>query len=264
MAGHETDPLRRFSDRVDDYVRYRPGYPPGLFDVLAQETGIGAGWSVADIGAGTGMLTRLLLDRGCRVAAVEPNDSMRRAADRALSGRDGFTSVAGRAEATTLPDDSADLVTAAQAFHWFEPKATRREFERILRPPGWAAVVWNTRETDATPFMRAYERLLVECAVDYTSVDHRIARERIAAFLPDPVVRRLPHRDWLELDQALGRMQSASYVPGPGHPAHAAIVSGLREIFERHAGHEPGAEASAPRRVAFVYTTEVYVGSILR
>ena len=140
------DPKERFTNRVDDYVRYRPGYPPELFEMLLVECGLGQESRVADVGSGTGILTRALLEAtGARVAAIEPNAAMRAAAERSLAGEPRFESLSSSAEATGLPGASVDLVIAAQAFHWFDPPRTRAEFARILKPRGKVALVWNQR-----------------------------------------------------------------------------------------------------------------------
>ena len=135
----------RFSDRVENYVRYRPGYPPEILPVLSAECGLTRDHVIADIASGTGIWTRTLLENGNPVYAVEPNVDMRQAGDRLLADFPRFTSVAGSAEATTLPDASVDFVTAAQAAHWFDRPRTRREFLRILKPQGWLVLLWNER-----------------------------------------------------------------------------------------------------------------------
>jgi SAM-dependent methyltransferase len=150
---------------VDDYVKYRPSYPSALFDALERDCGLAKRSVVADVGSGTGIASELLLERGYRVYGIEPNRAMRGAAERALSrwgggGRGDFVSIEGRAEATGLENESVELVFAAQAFHWFEREACRREFSRILRPQGFVALVWNDRSEDASPFLSAYEALL--------------------------------------------------------------------------------------------------------
>jgi SAM-dependent methyltransferase len=136
----------RFGDRVDDYVRYRPDYPAALLDWLQREQGVDSSWRVADIGAGTGISSKLFLDAGYRVTAVEPNAPMRAAAERWLKAYAGFDAVDGGADATGLPDASVDLVTVAQAFHWFDAAAAAREIHRVLRPEGRLAIVWNRRD----------------------------------------------------------------------------------------------------------------------
>ena len=118
----------RFSDRVENYVRYRPGYPPEVIQELKSECGLMASHVIADIASGTGIWTRMLLENGNPVFGVEPNAEMREAGERLLAAFPKFTSVAGTAEATTLADQSVDFVTAAQAAHWFDRERARREF----------------------------------------------------------------------------------------------------------------------------------------
>ena len=156
------DPTRRFSDRVDNYVRYRPSYPTAVLETLRSECDLSVATVVADIGSGTGILTRLFLENGNRVYGVEPNAEMRGAAEKLLRDFPGFESVAGTAEETGLAANSIDLVVAAQAFHWFDPDRAGMEFQRILRPGGWVALVWNERLVGASPFLREYEELLSE------------------------------------------------------------------------------------------------------
>ena len=163
------DAKQRFSNRAADYVRYRPGYPSELLDVLRKECDLRPGHVIADIGSGTGFLSELFLKNGNAVFGVEPNREMREAGELHLQSYRGFVSVEGSAEATTLPEACADFVAAGQAFHWFEPEKTRAEFRRILRPQGWVVAIWNFREME-TPFARAYEDILVKYGTDYTRV----------------------------------------------------------------------------------------------
>jgi len=162
----------RFSDRVENYVRYRPGYPAGALQLLQAECGLAPAHVVADIASGTGIWTRMLLENGNPVYGVEPNAEMRQAGERLLASFPNFTSVAGKAEATTLAGSSVDFVTAAQAAHWFDRESSRQEFARILRPGGWLVLLWNERVTDATTFLRAYEQLLLTYGTDYELVRH--------------------------------------------------------------------------------------------
>lgn len=225
----------RFSDRVADYVRYRPDYPHTLLSWLQDELGVANDWHVADVGAGTGISSRMFLDAGYRVTAVEPNATMRAAMTAWLGGVDGFRAVDGSADATGLPDGGIDLVTVAQAFHWFDPGSTRREFRRILRPSGLAAIWWNSRRLAGTAFLAGYEALLQRHCTDYTDVAERHAddaqmREWFGAGLRGEA--RFEHRQRLDFGALRGRLLSSSYAPRPGHPGHEPMMRALRELFD--------------------------------
>src|SRR5271166_831925 len=173
------DATQRFSSRVDNYVRYRPGYPTEVLELLKNECGLTSDSVIADIASGTGIFTRMLIENGNHVFGVEPNDDMRRAGEQFLRSYSGFSSIAGMAEATTLPGHSVDMVTAAQAAHWFDREKARREFVRICRPGGWTVLLWNERRTSSTPFLRAYEQLLVQYGTDYQDVRSERTTEQI-------------------------------------------------------------------------------------
>jgi len=230
------EPTRRFSGRVADYERGRPGYPAALFDRLLELTGLGAGAVAADLGAGTGISSAPLVERGLRVIAVEPNAAMREAAERRLGELPGFRAVDGRAEATGLDDASVDLVLAAQAFHWFDPDRSRREIERILRPGGWVALVWNARRAAGRPFLESYERLLLDFGTDYAEVGHRgVAAGKLERFFgAAPLHERFENAQALDLEGIRARLLSSSYVPAAGEPGHAEMLEELERIFARH------------------------------
>lgn len=246
------DSTKRFSDRVDDYIRYRPGYPREAIALLEAEVGLGPGTFVADVGSGTGIFAEMLLRAGATVYGVEPNTEMRRAAERRLAACPRFRSVSGSAEATGLEDKSVDLVTAAQAFQWFHPESARAEFRRILRRDGWVALVWNDRKPDATPFLAGYEALLRTVSLDYEQVKHRnVDRARLTEFFQTDAYRtavfpNAQHFDWQGL---YGRAMSSSYVPAEGHPRHAEFAQVLRALYDRH---------NRDGRVEFLYDTRVY------
>lgn len=248
------DPTLRFGDRADDYVRGRPGYPPALLGLLADRCGLDADTVAADLGSGTGIFAALLATRAGRVYAVEPNEAMAAQARALCAGLAAFVDVRGRAEATTLDAASIDLATAAQALHWFEPEATRRELARILKPEGWFAAVWNQRRTGASPFLRAYEELLRRWGTDYATV-HRPAREdgAVRALFPGGRFERdaLPHAQRLDGAALRARLLSSSYVPAADDPRRAPMLDELDALFARH--QEDG-------RVTIEYDTEVYWG----
>jgi SAM-dependent methyltransferase len=227
----------RFSDRVENYVRYRPGYPPEVVQELQSECGLIASHVVADIASGTGIWTRLLLENGNPVFGVEPNAEMRQAGERLLAAFPKFTSIAGTAEATTLADRSVDFVTAAQAAHWFDRAGARREFVRILKPGGWLVLLWNERLTDATAFLRDYEQLLVTYGTDYQDIRHEHTTSAVNEFFdPSPFQERtFAMRQEFDYAGVEGRLLSSSYAPGPEHSKHAPMLRELRGIFEANA-----------------------------
>jgi len=245
----------RFSDRVENYVRYRPGYPAEVLLALKTECGLTPSHAIADIASGTGIWTRILLENGNPVFGVEPNAEMRQAGERLLAAFPKFTSIAGTAEATTLLDASVDFVTAAQAAHWFDRKRTRQEFSRILKPGGWLVLLWNERLTDSTPFLRDYENLLQAYGTDYADVRHEHTTDAVNVFFDPAPFRERAFAMRQEFDYAglEGRLLSSSYAPGPGHPKHAPMVRELHRIFEAHA---------VAGRVSFDYKTKMYFGRL--
>jgi SAM-dependent methyltransferase len=248
------DPTRRFSNRVADYVRYRPSYPRGVIDVLTRAGALTQVSAVADVGSGTGLLTRLFLKHGNRIWGIEPNAEMRAAGEEELRGFPGFVSVAASAEETGLPDGAVDLVVAGQAFHWFDRGRARAEFSRILRGEKPVALIWNERLVDVSPFLRAYEGFLKAYATDYTQVDHRqMTPEVIGAFFAPGGVElvTLPNRQVFDFEGLRGRVLSSSYTPAAGEPRHEEMLRALRDVFDAHA--EGGT-------VAFEYETRVYLG----
>jgi len=256
--GRIGDPTRRFTDRAADYACGRPSYPAALVDALREGCGLDRSWVVADVGSGTGNLSRLFLDAGNRVEAVEPNREMREAAERAFAGRPGFHSVDGRAEATGLAAESVDLVTAGQAFHWFDRELARAEFGRILRPrpERWIALVWNDRQAEAGPFMRDYEALLVRHGDDYRQVKRLWPTdEDLARFFGDrPAWKRsLPNEQLLDREGLRARARSSSYVPAVGRPGHRELMEALDMLFERH---------GRQGRVIVPYVTRLWVGAV--
>lgn len=246
----------RFSNRVDAYVKYRPGYPEKLFDHLAAAVGLARDWRVADIGSGTGISTEMLLKRGCEVYAVEPNEPMRRAAERLLERYPNFHSVAGTAESTNLPGACVDLIVGAQAFHWFDPPRARAEFTRIGKPGAWTALIWNDRRIDNSAFAVAYEALLHERGIDYDRVNHRnVGDPQIAAFFAPRqfFTATFENRQEFDWEGLYGRAMSSSYVPARDHPGHAAFVAGLRTVYANHA---------VRGLVSLEYDTRLYYGQL--
>jgi len=229
-------PEERFSNRVDDYVRARPGYPPSVVATLVTRFGLTPEWAIADVGAGTGISAALLLAHGCTVIAVEPNAAMREAAFARLGRNPRFRAVGGAAEATTLDPASVDAVIAAQAFHWFDKPRFRAECLRIMRPGGVVALLWNVRRANASPFAAGYERLLLDFATDYLTVRHEnVSDDEIGAFFGGRFERHVFDNAQLLVCAALrARLLSSSYAPAQGHPRHEPMLAAMNRLFDEH------------------------------
>ena len=253
----DKQPTKRFTSRVENYVRYRPGYPAAILPLLREQTGLLPNWAIADIGSGPGNLARLFLDNGYSVIGVEPNDAMREAGEALLSSNSRFSSVKGSAESTTLLENSIDLVTAGQAFHWFDPSATRIEFQRILRNSGWVALIWNKRSEGSAPILDAWSEMLSKHSPEYNHVRHRdeAAHEGMTVLFGDAGYRTFtfPHEQALDSEAFWGRLISSSYTPLPGEPGHEEIRARSQEIFDEH---------EVDGVVRFPYETRVHIGQI--
>lgn len=243
----------RFSNRVAGYVRYRPRYPEAVVRLLAERIGLSPAWKVADLGSGTGFSAEPFLRYGNSVFGVEPNAAMREAAETLLAEFPGFQSIAGSAEATTLAPESVDLIVAAQAFHWFDLPKTKTECRRILRPGGWVALLWNSRRTQAAPFMQAYEDFLREFGTDYCQVRHENIDGEILNqfFQPGFRLEVLENKQDFDLAGLKGRVLSSSYMPTEGDPNYKPMLDHLERLFHDHA---------IDGQVEFPYDLQVYWG----
>jgi SAM-dependent methyltransferase len=251
----DINPTGRFSSRVEDYVRYRPSYPPQIIPLLERECGLTENSVVADIGSGTGFLTKLFLDRGCSVLGIEPNAEMRSAGEAFLDRYPNFRSIDATAEHTGLPDSSVDLVSAGQAFHWFDAPAARTEFRRILRAPRPVALIWNERRVSGG-FLEGYEDLLNRWAPEYKVVDHRrIGSDLITNFFGHDAwkLATFDNQQIFDLSGVRGRLSSSSYAPAPGSDAFQPMMDELDRLFREHQHNG---------QVRFLYDTNVYYGTL--
>jgi len=251
------DPKRVFSSRVQDYIKYRIGYPVEVLHTLIKECGLIPEWHVADIGFGTGLLARLFLDFGCVVVGVEPNNEMRLAGEQILAGYSEFTSLPGSAETTGLDSASIDLVSAGMAFHWFDIPRAKAEFRRILVPDGWAVLVWHRMLTDPDPFMQAYTSLVLEYSPGWTETlrrDQPGSSLDLPGFFGGDYHRvTFPIQQSMNWDSLRGRTLSVAHIPPEEDPARLSLLTHLRNVFERYQNNG---------QVAIHYETELYYGHL--
>jgi SAM-dependent methyltransferase len=255
MAESDRNPVARFSDRAEDYAKYRPHYSPDIITALQQACGLQPEHVIADVGCGPGMLAEIFLQNGNRVIGVEPNREMRLAGEKYLAAYPNFSMVDGSAEATTLAPRSVDFVIAGQAFHWFRPREARVEFARILKPGGWAVLVWHDRDSQSTPFLHAYEAFVRQHSTDYERVTHRLINyATLQHFFGLHRMQQIQqhNRQQLDFDALRGRLLSSSYIPKSGE-RHDAMIAALPHLFSTHAtdGH-----------VALEYETKIYYGHL--
>jgi SAM-dependent methyltransferase len=247
----------RFSNRAENYAKYRPGYPAEVIAILKSECGLKLNSLVADIGSGTGILSELFLKNGNIVFAVEPNAPMRLFAERDLKKFSKFVSINATAEETTLEPDSIDFITAGQAFHWFDREKARREFTRILKPGGWVVLIWNERRLDSSLFLRDYEDLLLRYGTDYEKVRHENVGSEIARFYAPETfeLKSVENIQRFDFESLKGRTCSSSYTPEPGDSNFEPMISKLQEIFSSR---------NRNGTVDFEYDTRIYYGHLTR
>ncbi|MCF3107909.1 class I SAM-dependent methyltransferase [Niabella sp. CC-SYL272] len=245
----------RFSNRVEDYVKYRPHYPAAICSLLEQEGLLKPDLPVADIGSGTGISAELFLKKGYTVWGIEPNREMRQKSEVLLQSYPGFKAIDGTAESTNVPDKSVGLIVAGQAFHWFNREHCRPEFERILKTGGGVALIWNERLT-ATPFEKEYEDLIVRHSNQYQKVDHRNIDDAVieAFFAPGTVTLSIFNNEQVFTYEGLeGRLLSSSYMPVKDGAGYTEMVADLKALFDQY---ETG------NQVVIHYATKVYWGRL--
>jgi SAM-dependent methyltransferase len=253
-----SDATTRFTNRVADYVKARPGYPTSIIDLMKQ-LGLRREHAIADVGSGTGILTAMLLREGCTVFAVEPNAAMRSAAQEILGSQPGFRSIEGSAETTNLQPQSIDFVAAAQAFHWFDPDRARSEFLRILKPRGYVVLIWNDRRMDRPPFSVEYESILKRFNTDMNKVHHRNVTDKhnqaLDRLFQDAgyQTRSFDNHQDLDWEGVRSRMLSSSYMPPADDPRSKQVLAALKSAFDAHQSNGI---------VRLEYDTRVYYGRL--
>jgi ubiquinone/menaquinone biosynthesis C-methylase UbiE len=248
-----SDPTKRFSDRVDNYIKYRPGYPDEIYGYLSETIALDKNMIIADIGSGTGISSELFLKHGNLVYGVEPNKEMRGAAEKLLVRYNSFISVDGMAEATTLNDKSVDILTAGQAFHWFDIEKSGLEFKRILKPESYVVLIWNERRSGGSEFLDGYDKLLKEYSNDYEKVKHRNIDEKVFDnfYNNGYKLNEFPNSQSFDFEGLKGRALSSSYMPVKGDKKYEQMIRQLKFVFDKY---------NNKGRVEFVYDVKLYYG----
>lgn len=247
--------IHRFNHVSDFYRRYRPSYPDALFDFLLKKGIIGDQKKVADVGSGTGLFTKCLLQRGTVVYALEPNQAMRAVAEQDLGHYPSFTSINGTAEQTGLPTHSMDAVSAATAFHWFDLEACAREFRRILKPEGWVMLIWNLRWPEFSPILQGYEEILQKHCPKYQGIPSKmIAEEKIKDFFgtaQQVEIQYFPYEQQFDLEGLIGRLRSTSYALTADQLGYENMIADVIELFNKY---------QINNQITFPYRTKLYLG----
>ncbi|MBN1633571.1 MAG: class I SAM-dependent methyltransferase [Ignavibacteria bacterium] len=244
--------VKRFNNRAEYYVKYRPEYPEGIIGILEKEIHFDESKDIADIGSGTGILSKLFARNGNIVFGVEPNEEMRTKAEKLMFSYFNFISVNGTAENTTLADSSVDIITAAQAYHWFNAPKTKQEFKRILRNNGYVVIIFNVRKNN-TPFMKAYNKLQENLKTDFKKVRlENVKGNHIVNFFDNLKIKKKQLDNLQELDflSLKGRLLSCSYVPLEGSENNR-VLKELKKIFDTY---------SVKGKIKIEYKTDIYIG----
>jgi SAM-dependent methyltransferase len=247
------DPKKRFSDRVENYIKYRPSYPQEIVEFLKNNEILFPDSVIADIGSGTGILSKIFLKECNLVYGIEPNIDMRSAGASFLKYFSNFVSINGSAENTTLEDNSIDIITAGQAFHWFNLERSKSEFLRILKPDGWVVLIWNRRKKDTNPFLIEYEEFLLKYGTDYKAIEK--SKLDFDKFFGDNNYKRKNFDNYqiFDYEGLEGRLLSTSYIPLNDNPEYNNMLFELKRLFEQY--QEIG-------QLKFEYDTEVFYGRL--
>ncbi len=245
----------RFSNRVENYVKFRPNYPTEVLQIFRDEMNLQPSSIIADIGSGTGISTKIFLENGNEVFGIEPNQAMREASEVFLQDFPNFYPINGTAENTTLEDNTVDFIIAAQAFHWFDKAKTRMEFRRILRDNGFTALIWNERQLDSNDFLREYEQFLIKFGSDYKQVRHEnVSENKIADFFGKTFRKKtLLNSQTLDFNGLKGRVLSSSYMPSAEDTSFGEMEKELKQLFTRFQKNDT---------IEILYDTNIYFGQL--
>ena len=231
----ELNPKSRFSNRAENYAKYRPDYPKEIIDFLNEVRGFNKKSVVADIGSGTGILTKMFLDNGNSVYAIEPNKEMRQASESQLQSYEKFNSIDGASDNTKLESESIDIITAAQSFHWFDPEPTKKEFLRILKENGAVVLMWNIRKRVPDEFMNEYMELVYKYS-ENLNFKSDSDKETIPNFCEPKTVHKkvFNNPQVFDYERLKGELLSYSYMPTEIHEKFSSMIKELKKLFGKY------------------------------
>jgi ubiquinone/menaquinone biosynthesis C-methylase UbiE len=246
------DSTKRFSNRVENYVKYRPGYPHEIIQLLQNEINLNKNQIIADIGSGTGISSEIFLKNGNKVYGVEPNKEMRESSEKLLNKYQFFKAIDGTAEQTTLENSSIDIIVAAQALHWFNIDKSKIEFKRILKNTGMIVLIWNERKSEGNDFLVNYEKLINKYGKDYQKVRHRnIDRSVFESFFKTYKIKEFKNYQEFDFEGLKGRSLSSSYMPVENEPDYNEMIIDIQKLFEKN---------KINGKIKFEYDTKIYYG----
>ncbi|MGG0175103.1 class I SAM-dependent methyltransferase [Gottfriedia acidiceleris] len=248
--------IENFTGKADLYSKFRPSYPNEYINYLLSENHLGEGNVIADIGSGTGILTRLLLEKKLTVLAIEPNDEMRGIAEKTLKEYDQYKSINATAENTSLKNNSVDLITVAQAFHWFDKEKFRLECKRILKENLKVSLVWNSKDL-LSPLMIELQEICKETCPRFKGFSGGIedTPDVYNQFFKNENYEKMVFRNDLEMDLEgfLGRNLSSSFSPLSGEEEFEPYRTALTNLFNKY---------SINGKIIYPYITKSYLGFV--
>lgn len=248
--------VERFDETVENYLKYRPSYPEEVYTLLNKQFDLSAGKMIADIGSGTGFLSKLFLDHGYTVYGVEPNQVMRHAAEKYLANNPNFHSINGLAEETGLKNESMDWIMVGTAFHWFDNEKTKIEFKRILKSPGFCCIVWNVRNQKESALIRDYENLILTFSNDYQKSRAQEFDQTIVDDFFSPYemhAASFVNKQLFDWEGLKGRLLSTSYSLRESDPKYPDMINELKHIFDKYESNG---------QIEFLYDTKMYYGQL--
>lgn len=247
----------RFNDKAEKYEKYRPSYPKESLEIIQEQCHLALNNNIfiADIGSGTGKFTELLLEKDCNVYAIEPNDNMREIAEAKFIDNPNYNSINSNAENTGLDDNSVDLITVAQALHYFDIEKAKDEFKRILKSNSKVVLLWNFRYRESD-FMKEYEKIVY--TFHSKDLQPTFAQDKMNESVYNKLFSEykdfsIPYTQELDFNDLWGRVLSSNHAPKKNDPNYNKLYKNIKELFDKYQHN---------KKIKFEYHTKVVIGSI--